>query len=257
MVASLDPTTQRATASEHSALAAAQRRWIKPKWAWPRPCELCGSWGHKPLCSTCVVHFAPRMPRCGHCAIGLPTNEHHCGDCLRRPPSFDRALAAVDYTWPWNQLLTRFKFHAQPELASMLADRMIDAIHSQGSSGANLLVPVPLSDPRMALRGYNQSWELTRRIARHFQLPTLADGLMRGRDTPHQVGLERAAREANLRHSMWATAPAAAVLRGRRVALIDDVMTTGATVEVATRALRAAGAEHVQVWVLARTPRTA
>lgn len=223
-------------------------------WAWPRSCELCASWGRRPLCSACVQRFAPADRRCERCAIRLATDDPVCGDCLHQPPTFDRALAAVDYAWPWNQLLTRFKFHAQPELAGLLAERMIDVIDRQGSLGVDLLVPIPLSDQRLGERGYNQSWELARRIGRRLRIATQADGLTRGRDTPHQVGLLRSERAANLRHSMWA-APASARMQGRRVALIDDVMTTGATAEVAAQAMRAAGAEQVQVWVLARTPR--
>ena len=201
-----------------------------------------------------MQRFAPVVSRCERCALRLATDAPVCGACLQRPPTFDRALAAVDYAWPWTRLLTRFKFHAQPDLAALLAERMVDAIRARGAFGANLLLPMPLSDQRMAERGYNQSWELARRIGRCLAIATLADGLTRGRDTLHQVGLQRAERAANLRHSMWASAPAVAQLRGRHVALIDDVMTTGATAEVAAQAVRAAGALKVQVWVLARTP---
>ena len=202
------------------------------------------------------MRFAHPESRCERCAIRLAAGESSCGACLQHPPEFDRALAAVDYGWPWNELLSRFKFRAQPELASMLAERIIAAVERQGTAQANLLVPIPLSDQRMGERGYNQSWELARRIGHRLGIAALANGLTRGRDTAHQVGLERAARETNLRHSMWANAHSASKLRGRRVVLIDDVMTTGATAAVATEAIRAAGAQHVQVWVLARTPRT-
>ena len=214
------------------------RAWrVSRSLAWPRSCELCASWSPHPLCKLCVERFARADRRCERCAIRMATDEPVCGACLHRAPTFDRALAAVDYAWPWNQLLTRFKFHAQPELAGLLAERMIDVIDRQGRRGADLLVPIPLSDQRIGERGYNQSWELARRIGRRLGIATRADGLTRGRDTPHQVGLHRTEREANLRHSMW-VAPASATLQGRHVALIDDVMTTGATAEVAAQAIR-------------------
>ena len=215
------------------------------------------------MCTPCIQRLARFDRRCQCCAIRLPAEPAAgrapeslvCGDCLRRPPPADRALAAVDYVWPWNQLMTHFKFHAQPELAALLAERMVAAVRHSGGSRANLLVPVPLSAQRLRERGYNQSWELARRISRQLGVEAHAGALTRGRDTAHQVGLERSAREINLRHSIWATVAAGPLLRDRHVALIDDVMTTGATADAAARALRAAGAAQVEIWVLARTPR--
>ena len=177
-----------------------------------------------------------------------------CGQCLRRPPSFDAAAAAVDYAFPWDGLLARFKFHAQPELGIVLAQRMIAAIAGLSLPRATLVLPVPLGRDRLRERGYNQAWELARRIGHQLDLPARVDGLARGHTTTHQVGLSRAEREANLRHSLWVEPAAATAIAHQHVALVDDVMTTGATADAAASALRRAGAAHVQVWVLARTP---
>jgi ComF family protein len=116
------------------------------------------------------------------------------------------------------------------------------------------VLPVPLSPARLRERGYNQAWELARRLAVQRGLPAKAQWLQRLRDTPHQVGLSRSERERNLRDAMWVPPEGQAGVAGQHVALVDDVMTTGMTAAAGARALKAAGAASVQVWVVARTP---
>jgi ComF family protein len=174
-----------------------------------------------------------------------------CGHCLRQPPSHDHAAAAVDYAFPWDRLITRLKFRAQPELARALAQRLLEAIADRPAP--DVVLAVPLGAERLRERGYNQAWELARRVGAARRLPCDAGVLVRGRDTPHQIGLDRAARAANLRGSLWVDPAAQPRIAGRRVALVDDVMTTGATAEAAASALRRAGAGAVELWVLART----
>ena len=236
----------------------------KPGWRrfWPgrppQPCVLCGSWGRQGLCGACQARFVGIRPAaCPRCALASPGHQV-CGDCQRRPPPYAACIAAADYGFPWDGLVGRFKFQSQPELAGLLAAVMAGAVlrGAAGAAGAevDVIVPVPLSDARLAERGYNQAWELARRLAARLRLPALANGLLRLRDTPHQVGLTRQARQRNLRDAMWVAPAAAAQLAGRRVALVDDVLTTGVTAAAASQALLAAGAASVQVWVLARTP---
>ena len=113
-------------------------------------------------------------------------------------------------------------------------------------------VPVPLARERLRERGYNPAWELARRLAREAGLEACADALFRVRDTGHQLGLPRRARSANLRDAFVVAPHRAGWVRGAHLALVDDVMTTGATAEAAVRALLAAGAADVRVWVVAR-----
>jgi ComF family protein len=174
--------------------------------------------------------------------------------CIRTPPPHTRTVAAVDYGFPWAGMIGRFKFNGQPELARALAPLLADAVVAAGAAPVSLLLPVPLSNGRLAERGYNQAWELARRLARPIGLPPRDDLLLRVRDTPHQVGLSRAQRLRNLRDAFWVPPPAQAQLQGRAVAVVDDVMTTGVTAAAASLALLAAGAASVQLWVLARTP---
>jgi len=162
-------------------------------------------------------------------------------------------VAAADYGFPWDRLIGRFKFQGQPEHARLLATLLHTRLQRSGAAPVQRVLPVPLSPARLAERGYNQAWELAWRLAAWSGLPADAGALQRLRDTPHQVGLPRRERERNLRDAMWVAPAAAARLAGCRVALVDDVLTTGVTASAATHALLAAGVASVQVWVVART----
>jgi len=180
----------------------------------------------------------------------------HCSACLLHPPAFDACVTLADYGFPWDRLVARLKFEQQPELARSLAHLLAQAVRQAAPAAVRLVLPVPLSTARLAERGYNQSWELARHLAARLCLPASAGLLQRWRDSPHQVGASRSQRLANLRDALWVDPLAAAALHGRDVALVDDVLTTGATAQAAALALRAAGARSVQVWVLARTAST-
>jgi ComF family protein len=177
-----------------------------------------------------------------------------CGDCLREPPPFLHTVCAVDYGFPWSGLVAAFKFHGQIELAPALAGLLSAAVRTSAQPLPDLVVPVPLSNGRQAERGYNQAWELARRCARVLGLRADAQLLLRHLDTAHQVELSRKERQRNLRNALMVDPRRRAPLADKRVALVDDVMTTGATVRECTQALLRAGAATVDVWVLARTP---
>jgi len=220
----------------------------------PSQCELCRRWGRERLCTDCLTRFAAPVPRCGSCGLPLAQEAPTCGECLREPPPFDRAVCAVDYVFPWDHLVREFKFHGQVELAGPLAQRLAAAVQARGDSGVQWVLPVPMSDQRLRERGYDQAWELARRVAEAQRLPARADALVRTLDTVHQTELGRAARQRNLRAAFFVPGPQRADLQHTRVALVDDVMTTGATLREAAAALRRAGVAAVEVWVLARTP---
>lgn len=220
----------------------------------PRPCLLCGSWDRGSLCQRCLARFgSARHTVCPSCALPCFSGLI-CGTCLRDPPPYARCVAAVVYEFPWDRLLSRFKFNDQPELAGLLAQLMVEAVNHASAATVDCVVPVPLSSARLAERGYNQAWELARRLATSMGLPAQAGAMLRLRDTPHQVGLGRRERARNLRDSMWVEPSTASALIGRRVALVDDVLTTGVTAAAASQALLRAGVASVQLWVLARTP---
>ncbi|CAN5685170.1 ComF family protein [soil metagenome] len=200
------------------------------------------------------MRFAVAVPRCERCAIQVPPGVRHCGACLADPPPHVRALAAVDYGYPWNELIGHFKFHAALDLAPALAQRMLEAQRLGDLPAPTLILPVPLSAARLRDRGYNQSWELARRIATALRCEADARLLLRMRDTPHQIALPPDRRDANVRGAFAIEPMRRAELQGREVTLIDDAMTTGATLAEASRVLLQAGAVSVQVWVVAHTP---
>jgi len=214
-------------------------------------CEVCRRWGARRLCVDCIDRFAAPRLRCRRCALPLAGTANECGECLREPPPFDHTVCVADYGFPWDRLVADFKFHGAVELAGVLAERLAAAVAALPVP--TLVLPVPLSQRRLAERGYNQAWELARQVARRRALPARADVLLRPVDTAHQADLPRAQRFANLRAAFIVDAPRRAALRGARIAVVDDVFTTGATARAAAATLLAAGAAAVDIWVLART----
>lgn len=189
------------------------------------------------------------------CAIEVPAGVDACGGCLTEPPPFASTLAAASYGYPWDRLIAAFKFHAALDLTEALVRLLMQARALRSHDTPTLLLPVPLSRQRLQERGYNQAWELARRLARRFDCEADADLLLRIKDTPHQLALPPDRRAANVRGAFAIEPRRLRELRGRRVTVVDDVMTSAATAAEVSRVVLAAGAERVDVWVIARTPR--
>ena len=218
-------------------------------------CVVCRGWCDGGLCAHCDARFASVRPRCEGCALPLAAfcDDPRCVRCRLAPPPWSRVVAGVDYGYPWDRALADLKFHQRLEPIAALLGPLTAALADTRGSDVRL-VAVPLSRERLRERGYNQSWELARRLARTLALEARADALFRVRDTGHQLGLHRSERAKNLQGAFVVAPRHAAWVRGARIALVDDVLTTGATAHAAVRTLRAAGASDVQVWVVARTP---
>ncbi|MFT4268811.1 MAG: phosphoribosyltransferase family protein, partial [Xenophilus sp.] len=215
-------------------------------------CALCRAWPARPLCDACTARFAAPAPRCRTCALRVPAGIERCGECLRHPPALDTCLAACDYAWPWPGCIERFKFQGEPGWAGPLAALMLAAPGAAALiAQAERVLPMPLHPRRLRERGFNQALALARRLA-----PARCDAtlLLRLRDTPPQSGLTRARRLRNLRGAFAVEPLRAGLVHGRRILLVDDVMTTGASLAAAAQALREAGAARVDALVLARTP---
>ncbi len=206
------------------------------------------------MCDDCRARHAAPAPRCLGCAIRVPDGVARCGACLAAPLPFAIAVAAVDYQFPWSALVTALKFHAAIDLAQPMAALLAEAVRARGSAQPALVLPLPLGRLRLTERGMNQAWELARRVARQLKLQTEAHALVRRVDTPHLADLPRESRAQTIRGAFALAPGAATALHGRTLALVDDVMTTGATAAEAARTLLAAGAASVQLWVFARTP---
>ena len=220
----------------------------------PTQCAVCLGWSRARICADCVGRYGVLQPRCRLCAIAVPAGTLECGACVRSPPPFAHGVAAVDYAFPWADLVTAFKFRAALDLAPALAALLADAVRRDRPPPPALLLPVPLSAQRLTERGMNQAWELARRVGAQLRVPARADLLRRLIDTPHLADLPREQRSLRIRGAFGVAAGRAHALRGQSVALVDDVMTSGATAAEAARVLLAAGASQVQVWVVARTP---
>jgi ComF family protein len=220
-------------------------------------CAVCRGWCEDGLCACCAARFAFERPRCPTCALPLPPREDDapapCQRCRLSPPPWSGAVAGVDYGYPWDRLLAGLKFHQRLDGIDILLRPLLARLQRRVAPDVRV-VAVPLARERLRERGYNQSWELARRLARALALEARPDALFRVRDTAHQLSLHRDQRAANLRGAFVVTPRHAAWVRGAAVALVDDVLTTGATAQSATRTLLAAGAREVRVWTVARTP---
>jgi len=223
-------------------------------------CEVCRAWADASLCATCLKRFAPTRLRCIRCALPLQTADGAttCATCQRQAPAFRHTVCVADYEFPWNELVTAFKFQGRPELAACLAPPLATAIRSALEGGRctlpDLVAAVPLSNKGLAERGYNQAWELARAVARTLHLAVSESALLRPLSSAHQIDLGRAERQRNLRSAFMVDPLQRALIKDRTVALVDDVMTTGATAQAATEALLRSGAAAVDIWVVARTP---
>jgi len=211
-------------------------------------CFLCRGAAGDVLCAECEADL-PRLaaPRCPRCADDSPAGEL-CGRCLARPPAFDATHAALAYEFPADVLVQALKFRGELALAPLLGRLLGDCLPR--GAPPDYVLPVPLAAARLRGRGFNQAMEIARhalRAAGGRLEPRLAE---RTRDTAAQLELPVAERARNVRGAFRCTRP----LEGAAVAVVDDVMTTGATLDALAAALKAAGASRVVNWVVARTP---
>jgi ComF family protein len=219
--------------------------------AWPPCCLACGERGHggRDLCLPCAQALPWNRTACPTCALPLPQAAPACGACLRRAPPLDAIHAAFVYARPFDRLLPRLKFHGDLAAGRLLSQLMIDAF--AGLPRPDAIVPLPLHRARLRQRGYDQALELARPLARAFALPLRSDVLQRLRATTAQSELGALARRRNVRDAF---AVGDATNLPPHVALVDDVMTTGATLHAAAKALRRVGVQRVDAWVCARVP---
>jgi ComF family protein len=162
-------------------------------------------------------------------------------------------VAGLAYQFPWDRLIGAYKYAARLDLAGALAERLQAALPADAAGSVDLVTAVPLAAQRLRERGYNQAWELAHRVAAALGVEARPDLVLRLRDTASQAQLHRGDRRANLRGAFMPNPRHRSPLQGRRVALVDDVMTTGATAEEAARTLLRGGASEVHLWLLART----
>jgi ComF family protein len=199
------------------------------------------------ICTGCESDL-PRIGGacCPRCALPGPAGQV-CGQCLGRSPAYDETRAALRYAFPADKLIQAFKFRAELVLSDSLARLLLPVLPTPIDVEA--VIAVPLAAGRLRERGYNQAAELARALARHANLTFRLDLVERIRETPPQIDLPREERRRNVRGAF--RSPAIQV--PERVAVVDDVMTSGATLHEVASALKRQGAKYVCNWILART----
>jgi ComF family protein len=219
--------------------------------ALPSQCMVCHAWPAQPVCDHCVDRFAQPQPRCKTCALPVPDGVVRCGTCIKEAPPVDACLAAVSYAFPWSDLIVGYKFHNHTGRAGSFVLLLRSTPWVEPAlDEATLVIPMPLSPERLSTRGYNQALLLAKQLS-----PDKTDGrvLLRIKDTPAQSSLNRKERLDSVRDAFAVDPMLAGKIKGARLVLIDDVMTSGASLFAAARVLRAAGAAHITGIVIART----
>ncbi len=215
----------------------------------PQACMLCtaSNGGALALCSDCLKglpwHNAARCPQCA-----LPALDNQlCGHCLHSPPDFDATQALFRYEYPFDAMLQRFKYNQQLAMANTFGTLLASSIKL--TIRPDVIIPMPLHPKRLQQRGFNQSLEFSRILAKQFNIRLDHQSCIRTKLAPPQASLPLKARVKNMRGAFRCNSQ----LKGLRIALVDDVMTTGASLNALASAVKKAGATHVECWVLART----
>lgn len=225
-------------------------RWLAAvgRFVLPPRCMACGDRGVDgiELCAGCLAALPFNTTHCLRCALPLPRETAICGQCQRMPPPWHGIWVPFRYALPLDRLESRFKFGGQLSAGRTLSRCWLLADPPELPQA---VVPVPLHVSRLRTRGFNQALELVKPVAKRFGIPVVGDALERVRVTDAQSDLDAVERARNVRGA-FAVRRLPAV---RHVAVVDDVMTTGATLGACVRALRDGGIERVDVWALART----
>lgn len=231
----------------------------------PRSCALCvcaiapskklERFSHTGVCHSCLNHFLNHKTlRCKICAnkLDVAATTSLCGSCLAKPPSFDRTIVVGDYAAPYSNLIHALKFQHHLALTPLFAQLLALSWHQSQSTNADIMTAIPLSTERLIERGFNQSLEIAKPLARLLSLPLIPRLAVRIRHTLAQSSLAHHKRRDNLRGA-FIIPTASQVLKNKHIIVIDDVMTTGHTVNEFAACLKRYGAARVTNLIFART----
>lgn len=215
-------------------------------------CQLCHcdlTVGNQWICAHCEASLPKNKPGCETCATPLSENTPRCGQCLKSPPAIDRLVASFDYQYPINQWLPQFKFSRQSALAKWFAVQLMASLQLTSKQLPHAILPVPLHNKRMRQRGYNQAYLIARYLSRKLGIPLLDTAVQRHKTTEAQSGLSVKQRQTNIRQAFSVTGELPEF-----VAIVDDVFTTGSTVNELSRTLKHHHCQRVEAWVVAHAP---
>lgn len=224
----------------------------------PSSCALCGARCTAAVCLPCRNEFlAARRPRCRRCAnpVAAVDTRFDCGACQAHPPAFDATVVAADYSAPLDQLVLQLKFGGALALAPWFGQVLGEAaLARDGLALPHILCPVPLGPQRLAERGFNQALEIARPLSTSLGIAVRPALAMRARETAAQSGVAPAERKKNIRNAFILAPDAVGLVQGRHIGVVDDVMTSGATLHELAAMLKRFGAARVSNFVFARTP---
>jgi ComF family protein len=212
-------------------------------------CLICGKSSQDTCCEGCRESLPWNDSACARCGVALPVPRAVCGACIKSPPAFDAAVCAFRYEFPINRLLVDLKFRGRLGHARGLGELLAEhVVRCRPGERPGAILPAPLGTARARERGFNQAAEIARELARQLKLPVATGLVERRRDTAPQSSLSAAARRRNVRGAFVIKR----VLPSPNLAIVDDVVTTGATAGELARILRAAGARRVVLFSAAR-----
>lgn len=210
-------------------------------------CYFCLSRTNDVCCSDCEADIIREAQRCFVCAKQTSQSEI-CGNCMIITPAFSRTTVLFNYEYPTKKPVLAFKFKKHPALSHFFADRLLEKITSHRNR-PEALIPVPLHKRRQRLRGYNQSLELARRLGNELKIKVNTNLCKRIVNTDPQSELPLKSRKENVKNAFVLNKENAP----KHIALVDDVITTGSTINEIAQLFKKAGCEHIEVWAIART----
>jgi ComF family protein len=221
----------------------------------PQYCLFCRekTTNHFTICTNCIAALPKNISHCYRCSLPLEQSEYSgqrlCGNCLSHRYYYDQVYSPFLYSEGIRYLISQFKYHHKLHYSAVLTKLFTEASTRQDSFKLpQVFLPMPMHRIRMRQRGFNQALELARLLSRYFQIPMDCRSLLRIRNTDLQASLNRKERQKNVRQAFGLAKP----LQYQHVALIDDVMTTGCTVNEAAHVLKTAGIRQVDIWCIAR-----
>ncbi len=236
-----------------TSIAQAITQWFKQHKLIQHTCPVCRDICHTLICASCRQMLPSIQSQCFQCGLPLnmvdtTQNALRCGQCIKSPPAYDLCISPYHYALPINQFIIQLKFQHKLHYAQVLADLLISKIEQHAEGLPDCIIPVPLHKQRLRQRGFNQALEIARPIAKRYAIKLDPYCCTRVISTTPQMGQNKKARQKNI-HNAFKVSPN---FKHKHVAIVDDVMTTGHTVNELARILREQGTERIQIWSAAR-----
>lgn len=234
--------------------------WLQQSPLTHKTCPLCSTPSADLICENCTAMLPTISQQCFQCglplsidtetnATNIPATKLRCGKCLTSPPAFDVCISPFHYALPINQFITQLKFRQKLHYANILAELLITKIESHSERLPDCIIPVPLHKSRLRQRGFNQALEIAKPIAKKYAIELDTKSCVRIISTPPQMEQNKESRKNNIRNAFTVSKE----FKHTHIVLVDDVMTTGNTLNEISKAFRKQGVKRIQVWAVARS----